>query len=125
MTARLVHFKKSARVTMHIRLLSKSVNVNYGKDCAVFIIIIFTDLEEARRLQARPRLMHVSDVGETKHVQAPGHSLGWGKKRLRFSIALRFATMQSCQQLPPPSLIILFKPPRCPPESSGGSIPAF
>ena len=68
MTARLVHLKKSARVKMHVRLLPKSVKVNYFKDCTVFKVIIFTDPEEARRLQARPRLMHVSDFGGAKHV---------------------------------------------------------
>ena len=61
---------------MHIRLLSKSVKVNYFKDCTVFKVIIFTDLEEARRLQARPPETIVSDLEKASHVQALDRSLG-------------------------------------------------
>ena len=62
---------------VHIRLHSKSVKVNYFKDCTVFKISIFTDPEEARRLQARaPFEAIVSDLEEASHVQALGRSLG-------------------------------------------------
>jgi hypothetical protein len=51
--ARLAPSKKGMRMHMHIRLLSRSVKVNCLKDCTVFKVIIFTDLEEASHLQAR------------------------------------------------------------------------
>ena len=39
---------------IHTRPRSESVKVTYFKDCTVFKVSIFTDPEEARRLQARP-----------------------------------------------------------------------
>ena len=89
-TARLAPSKKSMRTHMHMRLPSTSVKVNYFKDCTVFKISIFTDPEEARRLQARaPFEAIVSDLEEASHVQALGRSLGVRREAPpQFSITL-------------------------------------